>query len=397
MKILIVGSGGREHALAWKLKGEGHEVCSVPGNPGLASLGNCYEVSPLDLPAMVDLAKKVQPDLVVVGPEDPLIAGLADALRAAKFDVVGPGKAAAALEGSKALSKEIMLRAGVPTARSGTFTDAWDAIEFADKRYAKGVDVVVKASGAALGKGVTVCSSFEEAKAAIHAAMVEKVFGEAGATVVVEDRLIGREFSLLTLCSDHGPNTGGMGTYSPVPWVDANLVHLTEQDIVRPILIELKSMGIPYRGVLFSGVMEQYGDLYCLEYNVRFGDPETQSVMGRLGPGFGAALLACARGEEIPAIPVLENAVVSVVAAAGGYPGTVEKGKVISVGPLPDGVGCFLAGAKTEGDHLVTSGGRVLAVSAIAKDLAAARTAAYAGMDQVSFEGIQFRRDVAKI
>ena len=402
MKVLIVGSGGREHALAWKLVGEGHEICCAPGNPGIAELGECFDVAPLNLPAMVDLARTVQPDLVLVGPEDPLIAGLADALRAAAFSVFGPGKAAAALEGSKAFSKELMLRAKVPTAASGTFTDAWDAIEFTDKRYAKGTNVVIKASGAALGKGV-------------KAAMVDKVFGEAGSTIVVEDRLAGREFSLLTLCSDHGifslpvaqdhkrifdgdqgPNTGGMGTYSPVPWVDANMIHLTEQDIVRPILTELRSMGIPYRGVLFSGVMEQFGELYCLEYNVRFGDPETQSVMGRLGSGFGEALLACARGEEIPAIPVLDNAVVSVVAAAGGYPGIVEKGKEITIGLMPEGVGCFLAGARAERDHLVTSGGRVLAVTAIAKSLASARSAAYAGIDQISFDGIQYRRDIAK-
>lgn len=414
MKVLIVGSGGREHALAWKLSAEGHEVCAAPGNPGLAALGTCYDVSPMDLGKMVELCQQIQPTLILVGPEDPLIAGLADALRAAGFDVFGPGKAAAQLEGSKAFSKELMLQAKVPTARSGTFTDAWDAIEFADKRYAKGGQVVVKASGAALGKGVSVCSTFEEAQTAIEDALVRKVFGEAGAIIVVEDRLEGREFSLLTLCSDHGiyslpvaqdykrifdndegPNTGGMGTYSPVPWVDSNLVHLTEQDIVRPILTELKSMGIPYRGVLFSGVMEQYGELYCLEYNVRFGDPETQSVMGRLGNGFGAALLACARGEEIPSIPVLDNAVVSVVAAAGGYPGTVEKGKAITVGSLPDGVGCFLAGVKEEGGNLVTNGGRVLAVSAIASDLASARAAAYQGIEGVAFEGMQYRKDVA--
>lgn len=414
MKVLIVGSGGREHALAWKLSGESHEIISAPGNPGLASLGPCREVSVLDLAGIAEIAEECRPDLVLIGPEDPLIAGLADTLRERGFAVFGPGQAGAQLEGSKAFSKEIMVRSRVRTARAQTFTDAFDAIEYANSRYAKGAQVVIKASGAALGKGVTVCDTFEQAEAAIKAALVERIFGEAGATILIEDRLRGREFSLLTLCSDRGifslpvaqdykrihdndegPNTGGMGTYSPVPWVDANLVHLTEEDIVKPTLMEMSAMGIPYRGVLFSGIMEQDGDLYCLEYNVRFGDPETQSVMGRLGKGLGDALLACARGEEIPPIEILDNAVVSIVAAAGGYPGTVEKGKAITVGDLPSGVGCFLAGAREQNGQLLTNGGRVLAVSAIRPDLKAARKAAYEGIAQVSFDGMQYRKDIA--
>lgn len=409
-----MGSGGREHALGWKLSQEGHTICSAPGNPGLSAIGPCFAVQGTDIQGIVRLAKQEQPDLILVGPEDPLIAGLADSLRENGLCVFGPGRVAAALEGSKAFSKELMLRAKVPTAKSGTFTDPWDAIEFANGRYARGAQVVVKASGAALGKGVTVCEDFAEAEAAIKAALVQKIFGEAGATIVVEDRLSGREFSLLTLCSDNGihslpvaqdykrifdhdqgPNTGGMGTYSPVPWVDRNLVHLTEQDIVLPILRELRSMGVSYRGVLFSGVMEQDGDLFCLEYNVRFGDPETQSVLARLGPGFGEALLACAKGDPIPPVPVIDNAAVTVVAAASGYPGVVRKGDPLAISPASADVNFFLAGVAESETGLVTNGGRVAAVTATGSNLAAARSAAYAGIANLNFEGMQYRSDIA--
>jgi len=409
-----VGSGGREHALAWKLADEGHQIDTAPGNPGIASLSECHAVSALDLAGMVLLCRNIQPHLVLIGPEDPLIAGLADELRDNGFVVFGPGRDGARLEGSKAYSKEIMVRAGVPTADSGTFTEATAAIAFASACAVQGRGVVIKASGAALGKGVVVCDDMAQATAAIEAALVYRVFGEAGSTVVVEERLNGREFSLITLCSDgeywslpvaqdykrifdedKGPNTGGMGSYSPVPWVDEELVRRTEALVVKPVLEELAERNISYRGVLFSGLMLVDSELYCLEYNVRFGDPETQSIMARLGPGLGEALLACALGEPIPPVPMLENAAVTVVAASAGYPASSHKGDVITVGPMPAGCHCFHAATAHRDGSQVTNGGRVLAITASGDSQTAARTLAYQGLARVRFSGMQFRRDIA--
>jgi phosphoribosylamine--glycine ligase len=380
----------------------------------MASLGECWPIHPSDLDDMVSLAKSIQPDLVVIGPEDPLIAGLADDLRDSGFAVFGPDAAAARLEGSKAYAKEIMLSAGVPTAPSATFDDAASATAYAAECADKGHKVVVKADGLALGKGVVVCNDFAEARTAIRAALLERVFGSAGDKVLVEQRLVGREFSLLTLCSDgeiqslpiaqdykrignhdQGPNTGGMGTYSPVPWVNEELVRRTEETVVRPVLTTLASQGLGYRGVLFSGLMLVGSELFCLEYNVRFGDPETQSIMARLGPGLAEALLACAHGKPIPPVPVLKQAAVTVVAASAGYPGAVRKGDKVTIGALPDGCVCFQAGATRRGDDLITNGGRVLAITSMAGGLRAARDLAYQGMGKVHFDGMQFRNDIA--
>jgi phosphoribosylamine---glycine ligase len=415
MKILIVGSGAREHALAWKLESEGHQIFAAPGNPGIAQLGVCFPVLAMDLAGIVGAAKMAEVDLVVIGPEDPIIAGLADVLRESGFDVFAPNKVAAQLEGSKAISKEMMLRARVPTATSGTFTSERLACDFARARAARGGGVVVKASGLALGKGVTVCDSYEQAEAAIRACLVERVFGDSGSTVVIEERLRGPEFSLLTLCSDkgisslpvaqdykriydgdQGPNTGGMGTYSPVPWVTSRMVRETEEKMVLPILRELRKMGQGYRGVLFTGVMVQDGELFCLEYNVRFGDPETETVMARLGPGFGDVLKACAIGDEIPPMPILNNAAATVMIASHGYPGTTRKGDAIEIGAMPEGVRCFHAGTSMVEGRLSTSGGRVLAITATGPDNAAAVARAYEGVAAVDFDGMQFRTDIGQ-
>ncbi len=407
MKVFVVGSGGREHALAWKLSQES-EVFACPGNPGIAQVAECVDGDP------VAVAQAIRPDLIVIGPENPLIEGLADNLRALGFAVFGPGARGAQLEASKAFSKDLMAKAGVPTAAFGTFSDAAQAIEFARARYDAGYQVAVKASGAALGKGVVVCETFEEASEAIEMMMVDREFGDAGATVVIEDRLVGREFSLLTLCSgtsflslpiaqdykraldgDRGPNTGGMGTYSPCGWVSDELVRQSEAEIVAPLLSQLANDGIDYRGVLFSGVMVQDGVPYCLEYNVRFGDPETQTVMRRLGSGFLSALMAVAEGRAVPQVEVLDNAAVTVVMASGGYPGQYEKGRPISI---PDGLSesvvVFHAGTLMRDGKLVTSGGRVLGVSEVGKTVDEARAKAYSAVSQIQFEGAFARRDV---
>lgn len=412
MRILVVGSGGREHALAWKLSQE-HEVVCAPGNPGIAQDVETVPIAASDTAGLVNLAKGF--DLVVIGPEDPLVNGLADALREAGTLVFGPGAAGARLEASKAFSKAAMQAAGVPTAAFGSFTDAKAATEFARARFDSGAAVAVKASGNALGKGVVVCDRLEQAEEAIRQMMVDRIFGDAGAEVVVEERLVGSEFSLLTLVSDagfvslpvaqdhkpayegnQGPNTGGMGTVSPPRWVSSELVARTEAEVVTPVLAYLKSQGIQFRGVLFSGLMVQDGKAYCLEYNVRFGDPETQSLTMRLGTGFGQALYAVATGTTMP-VQVLDNAAATVVVASGGYPGEYQKGLPIEIKPLPEGAKLFHAGTTLREGQLVTAGGRVIAASASAPTLEEARAKANQAAEAVRFEGAFFRRDIGGV
>lgn len=378
MAIEIIGSGGRESALKVALRNSTHE-------------------------------------LVVIGPEDPLIQGLADDLREQGKFVFGPGKEAATLEASKAYAKELMLRAGVPTAKSETHSDAHAAKQAVQRFHDEGLQCVIKASGNALGKGVVVCETADEAMEAVDRAMVDLVFGEAGSTILIEERLIGREFSLLSLVSrthhrslpvaqdykrayDHdlGPNTGGMGAYSPVPHVPDDLVRRTEQEVVEPILRLLQEKGIDYRGTLFSGLMlTPSGELRCLEYNVRFGDPETQAVVLRLGEGFDDALLAVAKGEPIPEVEVLPNASVVIVAASEGYPGSYPKGLPVTIGHLPPGAILFPAGMEQFAGQWITTGGRVLGMAATGSTVAEARALAYEALTQVHFEGMQFRSDIA--
>jgi phosphoribosylamine---glycine ligase len=413
MRVLIVGSGGREHALFWALSKEA-EVFVAPGNPGIPE-GFRFAVSAEDAAGIADLARRLTADLVLIGPEAPLIAGVADELRAAGFAVLGPGAEGAFHEASKQRSREMMQRAGVPVPRFYSAQTVRDAVSLSSAMFESGSGVVVKASGAALGKGVVVCSTPDEAEDAIQMMLVDEAFGEAGRTVLIEERLTGREFSLLSVCSgerfvslpvaqdykraldrDRGPNTGGMGSYSPVPWIDDDLVEKAEAQIVAPILRMMKSEGIDYRGVLFSGIMVQQGQPYCLEYNVRFGDPETQSVVRRLGPGLADLLLAAAQGEELPKPQVLPNAAVTVVLASGGYPGSFPKGVPITLPTaLPEGVELFHAGTAMSDRGLVTGGGRVLAVSAAAPDLADARRRAYETCGSIAFAGMHYRRDIA--
>lgn len=410
MRVLIVGSGGREHALAWKLAQES-EVFATPGNPGISS------VATLEEGTVEEVCLRLSPDLVVIGPENPLIDGLADKVRALGFPVFGPGADGAQLEGSKAFSKALMIDAGVPTALSETCTSADDAHSVVSRFFAEGRQVVVKASGAAFGKGVVVCSTQEEADEAIDTMMVDRELGASGDTVVIEERLDGQEFSLLTVCSgtsfvslpvaqdykraldgDRGPNTGGMGSYSPVPWVTDAMVAETEARVVAPILAVLASRGIDYRGVLFSGLMVQRGEIFCLEYNVRFGDPEIQSIVRRLGPGFGDLLLAAAKGEDLTGwdLEVLDDAAVTVVMASPGYPGSYPKG-IPMVIPHDDERDVFFhAGTASNAGLTVSSGGRVLAVSSVGADIAEARGRAYRACADVSFDGGFYRKDIAQ-
>jgi phosphoribosylamine--glycine ligase len=402
--------------LAWKLAQEA-EVHVAPGNPGIAQCAECHPVPVSDQIGLVGLARRLAVDLVLVGPEAPLIDGLADVLRAVGIPVFGPGKDGAQVEGSKAFAKTLMRDAHVKTAEYRICTEPQSAFDYVRHLASEGKRCAVKASGTALGKGVVVCASPEDAEEAIEMMMVRREFLEAGDTIVVEERLVGPEFSLLTLCSDdgfvslpvaqdykraldgdQGLNTGGMGSYSPVPWITDDMVLHTEKTVVAPMLGALKERGVPFRGVLFSGMLVQEGVPYCLEYNVRFGDPETQSIMPRLGHGFAEALLACAQGKPIPPLTVLDKAVVSVVVASGGYPSAYKKGVPIRIdGDLGEDVVAFHAGTKLQDGHLVTDGGRVMAVTAAAATLEAARAKAYDAVDKVAFGGMHHRSDIAAL
>jgi len=385
----------------------------APGNPGIGRDCIVHDISISDFSAIVGLAKGLAADMVLIGPENPLIDGLADVLREEGIAVFGPSMAAAQLEGSKAFSKALMHEAGVPTAAFKTFTESAPAREYAREMFASGRPVVVKASGAALGKGVVLCDGAEEAERAIAQMIDEREFGGAGSTIVVEERLEGPEFSLLTLCSDdkylslpvaqdfkrahdhdRGPNTGGMGSYSPVPWISDEMVKRAEEEIVAPILRALKGSG--YRGVLFSGLMVSNGRPYCLEYNVRFGDPETQSIMMRCGDGFAASLLACAHGERIPAFEIKDEASCCVVVASANYPGVIGKGFPIELpSSYPPHSKLFHAGTALQNGQLVTNGGRVLGATATGETLEQARSRAYELAKSVRFEGAWYRSDIA--
>lgn len=413
MKVMVVGSGGREHALAWKISGEGHEVLVAPGNPGCGEVAALANVPVHDRQALLAATTEFGPDLVVIGPEDPLISGLADMFRANGFPTFGPNADAARLEGSKAFSKDMMKRSNVPTADYQIFSDPVAAKEFAVSRFGQGGQVAIKASGAALGKGVVVCETEDEAVASIERMLLGREFGEAGRTIVIEDRLFGRELSVLTLVAgdklqslpvardykqigdgNTGPNTGGMGAFAPVPDADPGIVGMCEEEVVRPILQTLGQLGIEYRGVLFCGLMVTPSGVKCLEYNVRFGDPETQTVLRLVESGFTDALLACALGGEIPPVTYSDQASVTVVVASQGYPGEPVKGAPVQIGPVSEGTKVFHAGTSVNDGALVTSGGRVLSVSATGRTLAEAREAAYQGVGQIQFAGMQFRTDI---
>ncbi len=416
-KVLVLGSGAREHALCRALAGEA-EVVAMPGNAGIAAEAATVAGKVDDLPAVVAAARTSGAELVVVGPEAPLCAGVTDALTAAGFLVFGPSRAAAELEASKSFCKDFMKRHGIPTSAYAVFDDA-DAAE-AHAR-ALGRPLVVKADGLAAGKGVVVASSVEETCAAIHAFMREGVFGAAGRRVVLEDRVTGQEVSFHAICDgarfvplaaaqdhkrikdgDQGPNTGGMGAYSPPPVVTAALEARILAEVIRPTVDGMAAEGRPFRGVLFAGLMiGEDGALSVLEFNVRFGDPETAVLLARLDGALLPYLEGAARG-DLGALadrspPVLAGPALAVVLAAAGYPESPRTGDVIEgldeAAAVP-GVSVLHAGTRREDGKFRTAGGRVLCITAQAKDLDAAAEAAYAAVDRVHFAGSQHRRDI---
>lgn len=413
MNVLVVGSGGREHAIAARLASSARVFCA-PGNAGTARVGKNLAIAATDVEGIVEAAKAHAIELVVVGPEAPLALGLVDALREAGVLAFGPSKAAAALESSKGFAKDFMKRHRIPTAGYGVFEDADDAVAFVRRANRP---MVVKADGLAAGKGVVVAASVEESVRAIEDIMVAREHGEAGARVVVEERLEGPEVSYhvvsdgeryvaLAAAQDHkrlldgdrGPNTGGMGAYSPPPMVTEAIERAILEEVVEPTLAGMASEGTPFRGALFVGAMIVDGAPMVLEYNVRFGDPETEVLMARWDGDVLPLLLGSARGDLRGVVPRWgAPAALSVVIASGGYPGAVAKGRVIEgleEASALEGVFVHEAGTATEGGRTVTSGGRVLAVTATGADVDEAAARAYEAVSRIRFEGAQHRRDI---
>jgi phosphoribosylamine--glycine ligase len=410
VKVLLLGAGGREHALAWKLARSPKLTTLLcgPGNPGTALLGTNVPVKADSPQEVAALARRERVDLVVVGPEAPLVAGVADALVAEGIACFGPVAAAARLEGSKAFAKEVMAEAGVPTADFQVFTDVAAAEAYA---VSKG-KIVVKADGLAAGKGVIVAPDTESARAAVRAV---GAMGKAGERMVLEELLEGEEVSVIALCDgeryvllppaqdhkrvgegDTGPNTGGMGAYCPVPFFSPEALAQVGEDVIAPVLATLRRRGTPFKGALYAGLMLTRGGPKVLEFNARFGDPETQVLMLQLREDLLPLLDACARGQLESRPLVLEpGASVGVVMAAQGYPDTPRRGQRIDGVDLAarDGT-VFLAGVEAQQGALVTAGGRVLTVCGRGKDLAEARTRAYATAAGIRFEGMHFRRDI---
>jgi phosphoribosylamine--glycine ligase len=423
-KILVVGSGAREHALVWKLAQSSgvREVIASPGNPGIAGLARCTSVAADDVAGLVGLARDEQVDLVVIGPEAPLVLGLVDALAAVEIAAFGPTREAARLEGSKAFAKEIMRDAGVPTAGFAVFDDA-DAAEAYVRAAAR--PLVVKADGLCAGKGVVVASDTDEALEAVRAMMRARVYGDAGARVVIEERLVGPEVSYHVVCDgaryvplaaaqdhkrlgdgDRGPNTGGMGAYSPPPVVTGAIERRILTEVVEPVLRTLGARGIAFRGALFVGLMIVDGAPMVLEFNVRFGDPETEVLMARWKGDVLPLLEGAAKGDLHGVIPAWDAPhALAVVLAAHGYPASPRKGDAIhGLDTIEDdrGVVAFHAGTRFAGGRtpsrgggaVETAGGRVLTITATGATIDEAAERAYRACDRVRFDGMQLRRDI---
>jgi phosphoribosylamine--glycine ligase len=417
MRVLLVGSGGREDAIAWKLaqSKELKKLYIAPGNPGTARWGENVDIKSDDIGELVKFAKETKIDLAIIGPEDPLAAGAVDAFESIGIKAFGPNQAAAQLEADKAFAKQIMRSSSVSTAEGRTFTRFSDA-----KAYIASRDepVVVKAAGLAKGKGVIVCDDPSDGILAAEKIMVNRIFGSAGDKIVVEDKLIGEEASILAFvdgrsiyvmesAQDHkpvgdgdtGPNTGGMGAYSPAPVVTDEMMSQIEREILVPVVDCMNRNETPYRGVLYAGIMVTAGGPRVLEFNVRFGDPETQPIMMRLKSDLLEVCMAvCEQKLDSVTLQWDKRPALCVVMASGGYPGDYEKGKEITgidkAGELKDLV-VFHAGTAMKDGKLVTAGGRVLGVTAIGDAVAEAKARAYEGVGKISFEGAHYRHDIA--
>jgi phosphoribosylamine---glycine ligase len=415
--VLIIGGGAREHALAWKLarSPELGRLYVAPGNGGTATIARNIPIKTSDTARLMDFARAEKIDLIVVGPDDALAAGIVDAFRGAGLRIYGPTRAAAQIETSKVFGKHVMTARNIPTARYQAFTDIRAA-----KRYAGSgrFPLVVKASGPAFGRGTWIAHDLAEANRALDAMMAEKIFGEAGRQVVIEEYLGGQEASIHVLCDgretvlfppaqdhkrastgDTGPNTGGMGAYAPVPWLDSDMLGKVRAQVIDPVLAELERQGAPFTGTLYPGIMVESGEVKVLEFNARFGDPETQVYMPLLDSDLLGILNCCADGGGLLPQNIGWHAktALTVVLASQGYPGRYQTGLPITgvgeAGALP-GIVIYHAGTRRVDGDLLTSGGRVLDVTAVADSLAEAQQKAYEAVKLIHFEGMQYRTDI---
>lgn len=416
MKVLVIGSGGREHALVWKLKQSPRveALFCAPGNAGISALAQCVNISALALDSLVDFARKEKIDLTVVGPEVPLAQGIVDHFAAAGLRIFGPGRKAAQLEGSKVFMKDLLQKYRIPSASYASFTDREAALRYIDDQ---GGALVVKTDGLAAGKGVVVAENIAEAKAAVDLFMKDKAFGEAGNRVVVEECLRGEEASFLAFTDgrtvlplpssqdhkavydgDRGPNTGGMGAYSPAPVVTGALHSQVMEKIMYPVVKALAAEGCPYKGVLYAGLMIENGEAKVLEFNCRLGDPEAQPLLMRLKSDL-VEVMEAVIDDRLDGIrlEIDPRPAVCVVMAAGGYPGLYEKGKVIhgleAAGRHPE-VMVFHAGTAWQGEDVVSNGGRVLGVTALGDTVQDAIARAYAATAEIDWEGCFYRKDI---
>jgi len=415
MKVLIVGSGGREHTLAWKIKQSPllEELYVAPGNAGTAKIAKNVDISAEDIQGVINFAKEKQIDMVVVGPEVPLVEGIVDSLEAEGIKAFGPSKAAAILEGSKIFTRELLQKYNIPSAEFASFGNAEEAIAYVEE---KGAPIVVKADGLAAGKGAIVCETKEEAKDAINKILVDKEFGDAGNEVIIEEKLIGEEASYLIFTDgktilpmvssqdhkavfdgDKGPNTGGMGAYSPAPIVTTEVEKVVLEKIMRPMIDAMEKEGRTYKGILYAGLMITKNGPRIIEFNCRFGDPETQVILPRLESDLLPIMQGCIEGNLAEKeVKWKTDACTCVVLASGGYPGKYEKGKEINGLENVANAVVFHAGTKEVDGKTLTNGGRVLGVSALGESIATSIDQAYVGVKQLSFEGIYYRKDIGQ-
>jgi len=423
VRVLVVGSGGREHALVWKLKQSPllTEIYCAPGNPGIATLADCVDIDPSDIVELADFAEKLSIGLTVVGPELPLMLGLADEFEKRGLPVFGPSRAAAELEGSKAFAKDFMAKHGIPTAKFKVVNDA-DEAKSVIKKGEIGLPLVIKADGLAGGKGVSIVATKKEALEVADRFLTEKALGKAGSKLVLEECLEGEEVSFFVLSdgakvfpfvaaqdqkrafdNDEGPNTGGMGCVCPATMLRAETLKRIMQEIVLPTISKMAADGRRYQGLLYCGLMVTKDGPKVLEYNVRFGDPETQAVLPRYTGDLLPLLKEVADGHLGQHKPEWSrDPAITVILASGGYPGSYESGKKIEGVDLAkgveidEGIRLFHAGTKKDGDTLVTGGGRVLAVTGIGQNLKAAIEKTYKGVDGIKFEGMHYRKDIGQ-